>query len=133
MLRRFRRVSATLAVVALLVNLAGHVAQASPMVSLELSDAAGPVLIICTPTGTKLLAWTPDGFVPLPDQPQQGKQSCSFCTAVSGGAVLPSLILAEIELTATGERILQTRRDTFRPLTAFARPLARAPPRAMTV
>ncbi|MGP1254750.1 MAG: DUF2946 family protein [Kiloniellales bacterium] len=133
MLRRFRRVSATLAVVALLVNLAGHVAQASSMASLELSGADGPILIICTPTGTKLLAWTPDGFVPLPDQPQQGKQSCSFCTAVSGGAVLPSLMLAEIERTATGEPIVQTRRDTLRPLSAFAKPLARAPPRTVTV
>ncbi len=133
MSRRFRRVSGILAVVALLVNLAGHVAQASSMASLELPDAAGPILVICTPTGTKLLVWTPDGFVPLPEESHQGKQPCAFCIAGSGGAVLPNGIPAEIELTAAGERIGQTRRDAVRDLSAFAKPLARAPPRTMTV
>ena len=102
------------------------------MPAFDVTDAAGPVIVICTPSGMKLMAWTPEGFVELSEGSEQGKQPCPLCGALSGGAVLPAPILAEIARMVSGSGIAEVRRE-FAPRPAvFARSLARAPPLSPT-
>lgn len=49
------------AVVALLVNLAGHISYGSAMAAVEPHEP-GTVLVICTPDGIKRMLWTAEGF-----------------------------------------------------------------------
>ncbi|WP_421706740.1 DUF2946 family protein [Algihabitans sp.] len=133
MQRPFRRLAAALAVVALLVNLAGHVSLAASLPPVDVSDAAGPIIVICTPSGMKLMAWTPEGFVDLSEGSEQGKQPCPLCGALSGGALLPAPILAEIARTISGARIVELQQASAPRPPAVARCLARAPPASLTV
>ncbi|WP_119168730.1 DUF2946 family protein [Algihabitans albus] len=129
MWRCFRRLAATLAVAALLVNLAGHVAHAASMGSLETPEADGPLLIICTSQGTQVLVWTADGYVPLPDQSGQGKQPCPLCASLAGGALLPPAVLLAASLELIVEPVSRPESRAPQPVPAYATPLVRAPPR----
>ncbi len=77
-----------LAVLALLVNLAGHVRYGAALAAAE-PEQPGAILVICTPDGMKRVAWTPEGFVPLPDEPGQSKKPCPLCSLLAGGLLLP--------------------------------------------
>jgi len=88
---------AWLAVLALLVNLAGHVSYASAHSAAEPHEA-GTILVICSPDGLKRVLWTSDGFEPLPDEPGQIKKPCPLCGVLAAGLLLPETYVIEAPL-----------------------------------
>lgn len=91
------RLPAWLAVLALLVNLAGHVSYASAHSAAEPHEA-GTILVICSPDGLKRVLLTADGFEPLPDEPGQIKKPCPLCGVLAAGLLLPETYVIEAPL-----------------------------------
>lgn len=91
------RLPAWLAVLALLVNLAGHVNHANALAMAEPQEQ-GTVLVICSPDGLKRVLWTADGFKPLPDEPGQVKKPCPLCGVLAAGLLLPETYVIEMPL-----------------------------------
>lgn len=91
------RLPAWLAVLALLVNLAGHVNHANALTVAE-PQGQGTVLVICGPDGLKRVLWTADGFEPLPDEPGQVKKPCPLCGVLAAGLLLPDTHVIEAPL-----------------------------------
>ncbi len=91
------RLPAWLAVLALLVNLAGHVNHANALAAAEPQEQ-GTVLVICSPDGLKRVLWTADGFKPLPDEPGQVKKPCPLCGVLVAGLLLPETYVIEAPL-----------------------------------
>ena len=88
---------AWLAVLALLVNLAGHVSYASAHSAAEPHEA-GTILVICSPDGLKRVLLTAAGFEPLPDEPGQIKKPCPLCGVLAAGLLLPETYVIEAPL-----------------------------------
>jgi hypothetical protein len=129
-----RRV-AWFAILALLANLAAHVASGAAMASAASTSAAaqpgGGLIVICTPQGMKRLAWTGEGYAPVPDDEGTAKQPCPFCGPLSAGVLLPELpqLAAPLLLaTASFRSGVSDRPAVVQPC---GPPPARAPPRAV--
>ncbi len=121
------RLAAWLAVLALLVNLAGHVRYGAALAAVE-PEQPGAVLVICTPDGMKRVAWTPEGFVPLPDEPGQSKEPCPLCSPLAGGLLLPEAPTLDVPTALLLARGSWAHLPQPCSSAAYATPPVRAPP-----
>ncbi|WP_162906711.1 DUF2946 family protein [Algihabitans albus] len=128
MIRRLYRSAARLSVLALLVNLAAHATSGAAMAAVGAAQPGGPVIVICSPEGLKRLVWTPDGFVPLPGDAGEAKQSCPFCSLAAVNVVLPDSPACRLPWATVEIAILSAPSPQPVSLPGFSIPPVRAPP-----
>ena len=128
MIPRLRRSAAWLAILGLLINLAGHTLTGAALAAVSAVQPGGPVLVICSPDGFKRLLWTPDGFVPLPGEDSQVKPSCPYCTLAAVGAVLPEASSGDPPARLAQAALLHKPSESPSVQSATPTPPVRAPP-----